>query len=365
MSRPAFQFYPKDWRTDANLRRCSHAARGAWMDVLCLLHDSDEYGVVRWPLAELAQAAGAPLKLLKELADKNVLRGGDKHHEAFVWTPRHAGMDGDPVTLLAATVGPCWYSRRLVKDEYVRQRRGAGTRFAPKSSPNNGDEVKPKCTPKSSPKHTFGDDFGGGASSSSSSSEIGRGKASTDGTERARPPDSALEPEAGSAACSDDQAKAVVQACIVLRKLGMQVQSAMPPLITVVAAGATVEQLALTASELALRKSGLLNDPDVHPELLELFASGATAAQMNLTPEQYTLLRNSAPNIGYLASTLLGRARDAAQEGESHDVRKGGYAGSRGGARRQESAADRAERKQRAGDAREAAITGGDDNAGW
>jgi hypothetical protein len=28
MKRPAFQFYPSDWRNNANLRRCSPAARG-------------------------------------------------------------------------------------------------------------------------------------------------------------------------------------------------------------------------------------------------------------------------------------------------------------------------------------------------
>jgi hypothetical protein len=58
MKRPSFQFYPADWRGNANLRRCSEAARGAWMDILCLLHDSDTYGIVRWPLVDLANAAG-------------------------------------------------------------------------------------------------------------------------------------------------------------------------------------------------------------------------------------------------------------------------------------------------------------------
>jgi hypothetical protein len=51
MNRPSLQFYPADWMANRNLRRCSLAARGAWMDVLCVLHDSeDEYGLVRRPL---------------------------------------------------------------------------------------------------------------------------------------------------------------------------------------------------------------------------------------------------------------------------------------------------------------------------
>lgn len=45
MTRPSFQFYPGDWRKNANLNRCSHAARGVWVDVLCVLHDSDEWAI--------------------------------------------------------------------------------------------------------------------------------------------------------------------------------------------------------------------------------------------------------------------------------------------------------------------------------
>src|SRR5713226_5956827 len=53
MKRPAFQFYPGDWRSNAKLRRCSFAERGIWLEVMCLLHDSDEYGVLRWPLDDV------------------------------------------------------------------------------------------------------------------------------------------------------------------------------------------------------------------------------------------------------------------------------------------------------------------------
>src|SRR5579864_8434168 len=100
MNRPSFQFYPADWRNNAKLRRCSEAARGAWMDILCLLHDSDEYGVMRWPLADIARAAGVPLKLCRELALKEVLKGSDKKTEPFVYAPRHAGKDGESVVLI-------------------------------------------------------------------------------------------------------------------------------------------------------------------------------------------------------------------------------------------------------------------------
>jgi hypothetical protein len=172
VKRPAFMFYPADWRGNAKLRRCSEAARGAWMDVLCLLHDSDEYGVIRWPLADLARAAGVPVKLLDELVKKDVLKGADGAHEAYVYTPRHAGRDGEPVELIPASSGPCWYSTRLVRDEWVRQRRGGSTRFhEPEGAPESPTKRTPKAAPKSTPNPPIGDGLGDGPSVSSSVSE--------------------------------------------------------------------------------------------------------------------------------------------------------------------------------------------------
>jgi len=159
MSRPSFQFYPGDWQRNAKLRRCSHAERGIWIDVLCLMHDNeDEYGMLRWPLRDIAKAVGCrPAELLK-LREKGVLKGADpgERCEPYSFTPRHAGRDGEPEVLIPAQDGPVWYSSRLVRDEHVRKKRGIGTRF--------GDE--PKTAPKPSPMPPFGD----GPSSASASS---------------------------------------------------------------------------------------------------------------------------------------------------------------------------------------------------
>lgn len=183
MKRPSFQFYPGDWRNNAKLRRCSEGARGVWMDILCVLHDSDEYGVCRWPLADLARAAGAPLKLVKELVAKEVLKGADKGAAPYVYTPRHAGKDGDPVTLVEPCDGPCWYCSRFVRDEWVRSRRGSSSHFttdnqppkstpkgAPDGTPNPSPDTSPNTAPKPSPKGGIGERQGDGPSSSSSSS---------------------------------------------------------------------------------------------------------------------------------------------------------------------------------------------------
>lgn len=130
MKRPSFQFYPADWRNNAKLRRCSWAARGVWIELIGLLHDSDDYGVLRWPLKQIAQALGCPLKLLNELVECGVLYGAEKGEcEAFVYTPRSGRKNGEPVELVPAQQGPVWFSPRMVRDEYVRSNAGASTRF--------------------------------------------------------------------------------------------------------------------------------------------------------------------------------------------------------------------------------------------
>lgn len=159
MRRPSFQFYPADWRNNANLRRCSWEARGVWIEVMGLMHDSDVYGVLRWPLKEIAQALGAPLKIVQELASKGVMKGKDKGLiEAYVYTPRTGRSDGEPKVLVASQDGPVWYSSRMVKDEHLRSVRGEQTRF--------GDDTK--HPPKTAPKVALGATSSDGSSSSSS-----------------------------------------------------------------------------------------------------------------------------------------------------------------------------------------------------
>jgi len=183
MSRPSFQFYPGDWSKNANLRRCSPAARGIWMDVLCLLHDSEEeYGVLRWPLKDIANAASAAMPLVRELVTKGVLKGADKDAEPYVYRPKHAGKIGEPVILVVSLGGPVWYSSRFVRDEYVRQKRGESTRFDTANQPTSR-----------SPKGGIGDRQGDGPSTSSSSSPSGSSEANASAAEAAEGEGQAIE----------------------------------------------------------------------------------------------------------------------------------------------------------------------------
>lgn len=230
MKRPSFQFYPADWRNNAKLRRCSEAARGAWMDVLCVLHDMDEYGICRWPLADLARSANINLKLVKELVDKDVLKGADKDAEAYIFKPRHAGKDGEPVTLVESNGQPLWYCSRFVRDEYIRQRRGQSTRFDEENQP-------PKAKPKQSPKPTIGDDFG---------EELGDGSTSTS-TSTSKPKEETHSNETGNSV----EPTLAATVCLELKKIGyIDINPSHPRLISMLLAGATLEEF-VNAGKLA------------------------------------------------------------------------------------------------------------------
>jgi hypothetical protein len=137
MKRPSLQFYVGDWQSNTNLRRCTFAEKGIWIEVMCLMHDAEQYGVLRWPLKEIAQAVGCKLSELKSLANKGVLKGADSGQkcEEYVYTPRSGGKDGDPVVLISSQAGPIWYSSRMVRDDYVSKNRGKGTRFGEQKPP--------------------------------------------------------------------------------------------------------------------------------------------------------------------------------------------------------------------------------------
>ena len=102
--KPSFQFYPGDWMKDPALRLCSLSARGAWMDMLCLLHECPQRGVFRSKIGKKKTAvsiknisnsiAGCKQKTIQELINNGV-----------VYVARKDGA---------------LYSKRLVRDELYR-----------------------------------------------------------------------------------------------------------------------------------------------------------------------------------------------------------------------------------------------------
>jgi hypothetical protein len=158
---PAFQFYPKDWRSNLKLRRCSEAARGAWIDVICVLHESEKYGIFEGNLQELVNAANVSKKNIKELIKNGVLKGSDTGIEDFIHRPNHAGKQYPPVTLIHKTSMPCWYSSRMVRDAWIRSRQGLRTRFT--DSVTNyqvGEQVGERLGERLTPSPTRGLEHG-------------------------------------------------------------------------------------------------------------------------------------------------------------------------------------------------------------
>lgn len=108
MKRPSFQFYPGDWLNDAALRMVSVGARGLWIEMICLMHQGSEYGylkvnhkVILTP--NLARMVGATLTEV----------------EGWLVELEHAGV-------FSVDEDGCIYSRRMIRDEEVRQARAAG-----------------------------------------------------------------------------------------------------------------------------------------------------------------------------------------------------------------------------------------------
>lgn len=102
MKLPSFQFYPGDWRKDPNLSRCSHAAKGVWIDLLCLMFESDERGVLAtagsaWSDEDVAQAIGGDKATTIACIEELTLKGVANRNSTGAL-----------------------YSKRMVRDEHKR-----------------------------------------------------------------------------------------------------------------------------------------------------------------------------------------------------------------------------------------------------
>jgi len=134
MKRPAFQFYPADWRKDPALSICSLAARGLWIEMMCIAHESEEYGVLvvagkPMTAQHIARSVGESVsvvnRLLAELEEAGVFSRDDRG---------------------------CIFSRRMRRDEHIRDVRAAAGRLG--GNPNllkQEDKHLVKQTDKQSP----------------------------------------------------------------------------------------------------------------------------------------------------------------------------------------------------------------------
>ena len=108
MKRPSFQFYPSDWLRDTALRSCSTGARGLWMDMICFMHEGEPYGHLKVKdkvilTANLSRMVGETLDVV----------------EGWLLELFQAGV-------YDTTENGVIFSKRMVRDENLRQQRAAG-----------------------------------------------------------------------------------------------------------------------------------------------------------------------------------------------------------------------------------------------
>jgi|GEM_PF-1289163 len=139
-SNPWFKFYPTDWQSDQALRICSIAARGVWLEMICVMHKADPYGhlvingrtVTNPQLALLSGVAQIELEpLLTEL------------EEAGVFSRNRAGVI---------------YSRRMTRDEKKRKDGEKSAKSGTLPNSRRGNQGTERKQEKSPPPRVEGDE---------------------------------------------------------------------------------------------------------------------------------------------------------------------------------------------------------------
>ena len=139
MKLPAIQFYPGDWHKDQGVQALDLLQRGAWFELLLMMHDSDERGVLLvngkpMPEAVIARRLGLVNQNANQILTTLVEFGVASRREP----------DG------------AIFCRRMVKDEKLRLlrteagRKGGKPRLlnqkanqTPKQTPTTGVKQKP------------------------------------------------------------------------------------------------------------------------------------------------------------------------------------------------------------------------------
>ena len=104
MKLPAIQFYPGDWHKDQGVQALDLLQRGAWFELLLMMHDSDERGVLLvngapMPYAVIARRLGLDNQSANQILTTLLTYGVASRRES----------DG------------ALFCRRMVKDENLRQ----------------------------------------------------------------------------------------------------------------------------------------------------------------------------------------------------------------------------------------------------
>ena len=130
MKRPAFQFYPADWRKDPSLSTCCLAARGLWIELMCIMHEASPYGVLAvngrsLTDLQISRVVGEPIEVVQGLLDELEAAG-----------------------VFSRDNGGAIFSRRMIRDEQIRNARAAAGKLGGNPTLlNQKDNHPPKQKP--------------------------------------------------------------------------------------------------------------------------------------------------------------------------------------------------------------------------
>ncbi len=161
MKRPSFQWYPNDWLSAPDVRACSIAARGLWIDMICLMHQGIPYGHLM-------------------LNGKVYLEGSLAKISGISETEVKAALDElEALGVFSRTPEGVIFCRRMVEDERLRQVRAAGG-FKALENPNvPRPKVEEQGIPSSYTTEEYQQPIPSSSSSSSSSKEAAAARKSS------------------------------------------------------------------------------------------------------------------------------------------------------------------------------------------
>lgn len=151
---PSFQFYPGDWMKEPAVRTCPLAARGLWIDMLCLMHESPERGYLLTASGE-AMTVGELSRVVGS-SPGNTQRAVDELKRSGAYS-----TDADGVI----------YCRRMVRDDELRAVRavaGAAGGRAKAAAANTDPSSKRLASDKQTAKHNPTSSYSSSYSSSES-----------------------------------------------------------------------------------------------------------------------------------------------------------------------------------------------------
>lgn len=117
-TRPSLQFYPDDWLSDPGVRMSSLAARGLWIELLCMMWRSPVRGYLL-----ISNSSGEYVPLDAARVARAVGEDGEQVQAAFDELEENGVFSRD---------GRGWiYCRRMVRDwEHAQERQARGKRAA-------------------------------------------------------------------------------------------------------------------------------------------------------------------------------------------------------------------------------------------